>query len=386
MAVQTAATHAAVQGHSDQLLSHGIDLVMVSGHSACCELCAEWEGKILSLTGRTPGYSTLADAMDAGLFHPHCTHTISAYIEGVTKPLPPEALHTDGEYAKLQERGRLERGIRQWKRREAVAELDPNAKRLASAKVKEWQGKLRDFKAETGISRNYGREQFGPMNERQLADAKGWAKTAEDRFISPKEAFRVDSALPMTATRRRVDSTIAAVASVHGVDPMLDVPVHVKPEVWSSGRKVPGRFNPSTGIWVSAEATSPEYTSVHEIGHSLDCRMFGDGTTYGTDSQAPELDNWRKAVYNSDAYNALKNSLQVGSKTQERVDYLLSERELFARSYAQYIGEKSGNKAILHEIEQRRSEPLYGSQHWGKDFAPIRSAFDELFKSLRLLK
>lgn len=43
-------------------------------------MCAPWNGKVLSLTGQTPGYPTLEEAEGAGLFHPNCRHASSLYI------------------------------------------------------------------------------------------------------------------------------------------------------------------------------------------------------------------------------------------------------------------------------------------------------------------
>lgn len=55
----------------------GSDLVMVSrGGDPDCRLCFPWEGRILSITGKTKGFPTYDDAKRAGLFHPNCVHTL----------------------------------------------------------------------------------------------------------------------------------------------------------------------------------------------------------------------------------------------------------------------------------------------------------------------
>ena len=58
----------------------GEDLVKISTHGGACPLCTPWEGKILSLSGQTPGYPTLDEAKAAGLFHPRCVHVQMPYI------------------------------------------------------------------------------------------------------------------------------------------------------------------------------------------------------------------------------------------------------------------------------------------------------------------
>lgn len=61
------------EGVSDQMLQHDVDLAYVTSYASCqCDICQEWEGKVLSLTGKTKGYPTLDDAYASGLFHPNC--------------------------------------------------------------------------------------------------------------------------------------------------------------------------------------------------------------------------------------------------------------------------------------------------------------------------
>ena len=59
----------------------GGDLVRVSsGGDPDCRLCFPWEGRILSLTGKTEGFPTYEQAREAGCFHPNCVHTLE-YVD-----------------------------------------------------------------------------------------------------------------------------------------------------------------------------------------------------------------------------------------------------------------------------------------------------------------
>ena len=59
----------------------GSDLVRVStGGDPDCRLCFPWEGRILSLTGKTKGFPTYEEAREAGCFHPNCVHTLE-YVD-----------------------------------------------------------------------------------------------------------------------------------------------------------------------------------------------------------------------------------------------------------------------------------------------------------------
>jgi len=70
-----------LQGTANRLVEQGHDLVKVSTHRGACELCQPWQGKILSITGKTPGYPTLEEAKAAKLFHPRCRHAYGLYID-----------------------------------------------------------------------------------------------------------------------------------------------------------------------------------------------------------------------------------------------------------------------------------------------------------------
>ena len=54
------------------------DLVEILGHSKVdCSECRQYEGQILSLTGKTKGYTTIDEAKANGLFHPNCIHSFA---------------------------------------------------------------------------------------------------------------------------------------------------------------------------------------------------------------------------------------------------------------------------------------------------------------------
>jgi hypothetical protein len=164
MAVRTSAGRAAVAGYTGQLVDGGIALGYVSTSPAPCDICDPWEGQILSLDGTSGEYPSLAEAEADGLFHPNCTHAIEGYIDGVTETAGVEDLseaERADRYAAKQEQRRIERGIREWKRREAVA-LDDAAASRARGKVREWQAKARANDDAAAIPlRQRAREQTG---------------------------------------------------------------------------------------------------------------------------------------------------------------------------------------------------------------------------------
>lgn len=175
MAVRTGAAQAMVEGHLDRLAAAGIDMVIVSNAPQECARCRPWEGRVLARRGPTGRVrvehatldgqaitvdvaGTVAQAVGAGLLHPNCRHSLSAYLPGVTE-VPRHTADPDGDKAR-QELRRLEREVRRWKRREAGA-LDPAAAHAARARVREYQAQIRDHVEETGLHRQRHREQIG---------------------------------------------------------------------------------------------------------------------------------------------------------------------------------------------------------------------------------
>jgi hypothetical protein len=67
------------------------------------------------------------------------------------------------------------------------------------------------------------------------------------------------------------------------------------------------------------------------------------------------------------------------------MEYLLRPRELWERSYAQYVSFHSGDPALAREIAEIRTrrDLLYIPYLWDDDdFEPIASAIDDHFQEL----
>lgn len=67
--------------YDDTCAKNGYDVVRLSHSGNSCEACSAYEGTIFSLTGATPGIPTKQDLLEAGVFHPNCTHTYTALTD-----------------------------------------------------------------------------------------------------------------------------------------------------------------------------------------------------------------------------------------------------------------------------------------------------------------
>lgn len=181
MAVRTATGRAAVEGHMRSLAAAGYDLVIVSDAPRECPLCRPWERQVLSIAGpagrRTVEIEhatedgrmvtvTVAGSLDearlAGLQHPNCRHSVSAYTPGIT-PVGNATSDPDGYEAGQRQRA-IERHIRHWKNR-AAASVDDAARQQANRKVRAWQKAMREhLAAHPDLQRIRRREQEGAGN------------------------------------------------------------------------------------------------------------------------------------------------------------------------------------------------------------------------------
>lgn len=191
MALRTAGTRAMLMGEAAQRERLGLDTVLVSQYGACSKTCLPWQGLVYiddvfqPYHGpRTPGgtygisrngrqYPLLSVAMQGGLFHPNCRHTLSTWVEGVsTRPRPMDKAKVEAA-AQLEAKQRaLERSVRKAKR-QAAGLCDPAAAKAARARVRAAQKELRDFVADHGdvLRRNVWRERDTAALERYTTPA-----------------------------------------------------------------------------------------------------------------------------------------------------------------------------------------------------------------------
>lgn len=144
----------------------GVDLVEVSSHAGARPLCAPYQGRVYSRSGKHPRYPALSDTSmghPAGLFGINCRHVKYPYFEGsrrTYKPYPEE--ENDRIYKESQKQRYLERRIRHAKRELKLMQTlgDEEGIKEARAKVRQRQEAMREFIKDTGRTRRYDREQI----------------------------------------------------------------------------------------------------------------------------------------------------------------------------------------------------------------------------------
>lgn len=168
MATRTGTGRAMVEGRLQVYEADDRDLVIVSDAPEECAACRPWEGRVLSIRGRAPGYPTVADATRRGLFHPNCRHDLRPFVPGLTRRFPNPTADPHGDALRQRQR-HLERRIRAAKRQVAAdtpfaSPRDPAARaRLARSKavLVQAQADMRAFVDEHDRKRLAAREQIG---------------------------------------------------------------------------------------------------------------------------------------------------------------------------------------------------------------------------------
>lgn len=145
----------------------GCDLVEVSAHSGARPEHAAWQGEIYSRSGKSKKYPDFVKVTGygtgAGLGGWHCSHSYRPWFEGMSRTYSKELLEEyeaknfeyNGkkmtEYEALQEQRHLERQIRRWKREQNALQAAGLDTSEATAKVREWNWKHKDFLEQTGL-------------------------------------------------------------------------------------------------------------------------------------------------------------------------------------------------------------------------------------------
>jgi len=213
-------------------------------------------------------------------------------------------------------------------------------------------------------------------------------------------------------TKGKVDRAVRDVTKtiddIHGDGNLTKIPIKN-----SYGKRAQGAFwreqfnNRPIRIDISPNSDHVKLNVAHEIGHLLDYNGIPRGAIHGSNRSFmldPQFSGWFKAVKESEAIKsieALKGKthgeyLKPGAEQTTRwtldrkhINYLLSENEMWARSYAQYIATKSGDSEMATELDKQRASAygqVYNSQWTDKDFEPIGKEIDKLFQGLGWIK
>lgn len=182
MCLRTASHRATLLGEGKKRDEYGIHLIVVSAHGNTCRMCEPWQGMILIddifshpskeyVQEHKVKYKLLSEAIEKGLLHPNCRHTLTTYFPGITRlPVAPDGKKAIKVYEAEQKQRALERQIRKWKRIEAGS-VDEENKIKAANNVRTLQNKLKQHIKENNELRiNSNRievKEFNPIDHKE---------------------------------------------------------------------------------------------------------------------------------------------------------------------------------------------------------------------------
>ena len=215
---------------------------------------------------------------------------------------------------------------------------------------------------------------------------------------------------PNSRVGKAVRHALGAINKVHGDGTMSEVPV-----IKSYGERRQGEYfyyqksGEPIHIKLSHKGDRPELSALHEIGHYLDHQGLDKGSFASEKAPLlPEgsgLRRWFDAAKESRAMLRVKEIYDTGRINYRYVSpdakpgeytlmtdhadmnyarYLQHRREVFARSYAQYVTIRSGDPVLLGQLNQELAEDagqVGYPEFWShEDFQPIAAAFDQIFE------
>lgn len=138
------------------------------------------------------------------------------------------------------------------------------------------------------------------------------------------------------------------------------------------------------GDYISISPTAQRgLTLAHEYGHHLDAQwlIVNDNRWRGPfDRKDAVLTRFWDAVVESRQYKQLDDMYWGSSNPSPYLKYVFSGEELWARAYSQYVAVRSGNPALLRQLQELRRTPFM--YQWDDDdFEPIADAIDALIAS-----
>lgn len=191
------------------------------------------------------------------------------------------------------------------------------------------------------------------------------------------------------------------ITRVLGLDGKYDLEIPIKrgqpqsdPDAFGemSGNTVTGK---DTCITIKEGIDDAKFALIHEIGHVIDFQLLIPAWEFSSLSEEllSFMADWKHAVKSTDCYKMMErernailqdNNLAFAKKQTHLKfwRYQMDIRELFARSYTQYIIERCGDSTAMGWINKRLDDTDIGKKTlvWhAEDFSAVATAFDKLF-------
>lgn len=204
--------------------------------------------------------------------------------------------------------------------------------------------------------------------------------------ISAHVAVKVKSGPVAKAAKE----SLASIAKVHSDGGLKDSPLASKSMSDAYGCYQRWRGSTTDGfrseVKINPKGDHATLTTLHELGHKIDFEAIA---VYDQSGRPVHTFHAAALAVRARILAALKAGPRAQAIAAEPAfsvrmrGYALSDVELFARSYAQYITVRSGSAAAAADLAHELASKNRSALQWPEaEFAPIADLFDELFKTL----
>jgi hypothetical protein len=205
----------------------------------------------------------------------------------------------------------------------------------------------------------------------RAADARGTRDYRERVTTSPGQLAKATS---------RASTMVRDVLPDHVSIPVSEIVLFKKDRFGTPAQESTVRASTNLDtrvIEVNPTLQGQEATIIHELGHLLDRDLDQAGRTKYTKA----LDQIKR----SETVRALEDHPQKSLTDPIHKRYLLQDREVFARAFAQYVATESKSPKVVNTIDfHRGGEGMDGLQQWPDDDFDefVRPALKEFLESL----
>lgn len=233
-----------------QLLANGYDLVVITEHKPCCELCARVQGRVFSISGKDKRFPPLSAAFTSGYrnVHPNCRCVAVPWIEEMRSPEERQAAIEKGSQPLRDERSDKEKALytqQQSDRRQMRADLiqyERYKARLGSDAPKSFSA-FRRVKNAGGdrweaLQKEY-RQRFENVHNSSIDNSGGSGIIKNIELPSETNEVRSMS----EETKKQISDAIDQIQSEYDVE----IDEFVTEELKEEYKNVPFQFQPAKG-------------------------------------------------------------------------------------------------------------------------------------------
>jgi hypothetical protein len=207
--------------------------------------------------------------------------------------------------------------------------------------------------------------------------------TAKPRKVLYENLVSIDPSLPRGASYA---ATLSLISDIHD-DGVLPIDMRVIESNRMGGVRGEYSLDDRT-LRISTKTPHPDITLIHELGHFIDreTSIFG-GTNWASETQKSHKP-WFSAVKKTAPYKQLKsytetNPSWITPSLRRHYLYLFQPKEFWARSYQQFIANRSNHPGLKEQLELAR-RGTQGLSFWTPaEFVAIDLEMEKLFKSIK---